>query len=72
MGFALPFVTYVDFVVGDRVSTLGPGLVERAAAVASQPIMREISWTRVFVSRALAALSRSWESLAWRQGWEEM
>jgi hypothetical protein len=50
----------------------GPSLLLRAAARASEPKIREISWTRALVSRALVVLSRSWESLAWRQGWEEM
>jgi hypothetical protein len=45
--------------------------VVRLAARASQPMMREISWTRALVSRELAVLSRSCESLAWRQGCEE-
>ncbi len=34
-------------------------------------MMRAISWTRVLVSRALASLDRSWESLARRHGWVE-
>lgn len=45
--------------------------MDRPAAVASHPIIREISWTNALVSRAFAVLSRSWESLAWRHGWED-
>ena len=37
----------------------------------SQPTMRAISWTKDLVSRALAALDRSWESFARRHGWVE-
>jgi len=50
------------------VLAVGPLVVERPAAVASQPRMKEISWTRAFVSLAFAVLERSWESLAWRHG----
>lgn len=34
--------------------------------------MVAISWISCFVSRALVACDRSWESLARRQGWREM
>jgi len=50
------------------VLAVGPFLVLNPAAVASKPTIREISWTRAFVSRAFAVLARSWESLAWRHG----
>lgn len=43
----------------------------REFARVSQPIMRAISWTKDLVSRALAALDRSWESFARRHGWVE-
>ena len=45
--------------------------VRRDLAKASQPRMRAISWIRDLVSRALASLDRSWESLARRHGWVE-
>jgi hypothetical protein len=48
--------------------TVGPLLVLKPAAVASQPTIRDISCTNAFVSRAFAVLARNWESLAWRQG----
>ena len=41
------------------------------AAKASQPTMRAISWTRVFVSRALVSLERSWDIFARRHGWPD-
>lgn len=34
--------------------------------------MRAISWTRVCTSREVVDAERSWESLAWRQGWVDM
>ena len=34
--------------------------------------MVDISWTSAFVSRAFALAARSWDSLASRQGWDEM
>ena len=46
-------------------------VVRKEFARASQPRMRAISWMRLFVSRALASLDRSWESLARRHGWVE-
>ena len=46
-------------------------IVCRDFAKASQPTMRAISWTKDFVSRALAFFDRSWESLARRHGWVE-
>jgi hypothetical protein len=52
-----------------RKLTVPLGSVCKAEARASQPTMRAISCTRAFVSRALASLERSWESLARRQGW---
>lgn len=51
-----------------RRLTVPQGMVFRAEARASQPIMRAISWTKTFVSRALASFERSWESLARRHG----
>lgn len=42
------------------------------AANASTPRMVEISETRLRVSRVEVAWERSWESFAWRQGWEEI
>jgi len=50
------------------VLAVGPLTVERPAAVASQPTMKEISCTKAFVSRAFVVLERSWESLACRHG----
>ena len=44
----------------------------KAEPSASQPIISAISWIRAFVSRALASLERSWESLARRQGCAEV
>ena len=41
------------------------------AANASTPRMVAISWTRLRVSRVVVDADRSWESLAWRRGWEE-
>ena len=49
--------------------TVGPFLVLNAAAVASQPTIREISCTNALVSRAFAVLARNWESLTCREGW---
>jgi hypothetical protein len=40
-------------------------------AKASTPRMEAISFTRALVSRGLVLCERSWDSLAWRQGWEE-
>ena len=55
--------------VGKRgASTVGPLVVLRPAAVASTPMIKAISWTSAFVSRAFAVLARSWESLPWRHG----
>jgi hypothetical protein len=34
--------------------------------------MEAISSTRALVSRGVVFCERSWESLAWRQGWVEM
>jgi hypothetical protein len=50
---------------------MGPFLVDRPVAKASQPMINAISWISAFVSPALAELERSMESLAWRQGWVE-
>ncbi|KAL9575869.1 MAG: hypothetical protein Q9212_007616, partial [Teloschistes hypoglaucus] len=41
-------------------------------AKASHATMRAISWTNVFVPRALVSLERSCESFARRQGWVEI
>jgi hypothetical protein len=54
-----------------RLLTVGPFLVDKPVAVASHPTINEISWIKAFVSRALAELDRSMESLAWRHGWVE-
>ena len=51
--------------------TVPVDLICRHSAKASQPTMRAISWTRDFVSRALASFDRSWESLARKHGWVE-
>ena len=48
--------------------TVRPFLALNPAAVASNPTIRAISWTRAFVSRGFAVLARSWESLACRHG----
>jgi len=48
--------------------TIGPFVTLNPAAVASNPTIIAISWTRALVSRALVLLSRSWDSLAWRHG----
>lgn len=44
--------------------TVGPLETVSPAAVASHPIINEISFTRALVSRVLALLERSCESLA--------
>jgi hypothetical protein len=49
---------------GAGQQTVGPFLVLKPAAVASQPTIRDISCTNAFVSRAFAVLARNWESLA--------
>lgn len=54
------------------VLAVGPLETVSPAAVASHPIINEISLTRAFVSRVLASLDRNCESLAWRHGWVEM
>jgi hypothetical protein len=43
----------------------------RPAPSASYPTMRAISCTRVWASLGPVFADRSWESLAWRHGWEE-
>lgn len=63
-------VSGVGGVIG-LVRTTGPLVADRPAAVASQPTMKAISWTKAFVSRAFAVLLRSWESLACKHGWVE-
>lgn len=54
------------------VVSVGPGELVRALARASVPRIRVISLMRVLTSRAVVEVERSWESLAWRQGWVEM
>jgi len=41
------------------IRTTGPDFVVRPAAVASQPTIKDISWTNAFVSRAFAVLALS-------------
>lgn len=50
------------------VLAVGPLETVSPAAVASHPIINEISLTRALVSRVLASLDRNCESLAWRHG----
>lgn len=57
---------------GEVNLTLGPWTAVVAVASASQPSMREISWTSDLTSFAAVAWDRSWESLALRQGCDEM
>lgn len=51
--------------------TFGPGAVVMAAANASQPTIREMSWTNDLTSFAGVPLDRSWLNLARKQGWFE-
>ncbi|KAK4200429.1 CrcB-like protein-domain-containing protein [Triangularia verruculosa] len=61
-----------DRMVNEGGCTVGPGELVRALARASVPRIRVISLMRVLTSRAEVEDERSWESLAWRQGWVEM
>ena len=61
----------LDIETGRREVTVDPLLVLKPAAVASVPTIMAISWTSAFVSRALAVLARSMESLTWRHGCDE-
>ena len=49
-----------------------PSVATSRPARASVPKIKEMSWTRRFVSRALVSLERSWDSFALRQGCREM
>jgi len=50
------------------VLAVSPFLVLNPAAVASQPTIKDISWTNALVSLAFAVLARNWESLAIKHG----
>ena len=57
---------------GDRELTVPLSFTARHWPSASQPRIRDSSWTRVFVSRTLVLAERRRESLARRHGWVEM